>query len=1040
MSPYNPTRRRKPPVTLVRNRLLLLLWLPLLPLSNMSTVHAEETAPALHKKIDRLLQQASVGPQALLANDSEFHRRAHLNLVGRAPTLAETEAFLADDDEAKRAKLVDRLIASSEFDRWLSTSLDIMWMERRADRKKRVADEAWKAFLMKQVSARQPLDEMVRTILAADGTGEDRGAAKFLLEREVEPHALTRDVGRIFLGRDLQCAQCHDHPIIGDYYQAEYYGLHAFVNRSYLWEDTNDNNKAYVGEKAEGGTEFKSVFAPDDDPSSTIPRLLGGLSLEVEPRLEGETQYVVKPSKAAAGIPRYSRRAELGRLLTHPGNRQFARNLANRLWAHMMGQGLVSPVDFDHSDNPPSHPELLQLLTDALVDLEFQPRPFLREIALSSVYQRSVDFPVIDATDVEELTALERQLDERTSEIEAELEAIKPLIRRRWKATARWRADLAQIDGEVNDVVKRIGQRAGQQTKLREAAGKISKKLKETSQQADAVKKAREAAATAASALPKDDDLKLVLKKLDDRLKGLNAAVAKVETEQKVNGEQVAEVDAELQQLRAQLDRLKLRRLSAADMVAEARGAQRWIERRQQRCSAQLEACQIRKQNQSLQVQHQHAIGELTKLKSQQHEIARRRNGVAGELTQFNSQIQALETERRTLQTEAILAAKIDSVQTSTHQIASQLAARFAASVEQSRNAISNGYVWGDNASTATLNVSATAGELSETPATLPDNGEVAEADEEDVSPTSDSNEVEVLDGDDQESGQQTDKAIVIEVSAIELLEELNHQQQALGHLVLRLESEMTSASARRSSRTATVQSLDEQLAALTAQREERRQELEALDAKMALVSEQCQTIELEVAQLTDQVRDGLERDLAVRRLIGLTPEQMAGSVIASLQLDQRFQKEAEAEWHKKNKDQTGGIDEQRKRDEISALVQSRRDSVVSSFVSLFAAPAGAPQDVFSATADQALFVSNDGRVRSWLSPASGTLLAELGELKDDVEVARRLYLAILARPATSEEQAQVVAYLGNREKDRTKALMDIAWGLMSSLEFRFNH
>ena len=112
----------------------------------------------------------------------------------------------------------------------------------------------------------------------------------------------------------------------------------------------------------------------------------------------------------------------------------------------------------------------------------------------------------------------------------------------------------------------------------------------------------------------------------------------------------------------------------------------------------------------------------------------------------------------------------------------------------------------------------------------------------------------------------------------------------------------------------------------------------------------------------------------------------------------------------------------------------------MNTYVSLFAAPGGAPQDVFSATADQALFLANDSRVQSWLRPSTGTLLKRLQSVEDNKLLANEMHLALLSRPATAEERSEIDNYLTTRKSDRNKAINEVAWGLLSSLEFRFNH
>ena len=240
-------------------------------LVSVALLRAETAPPSLSQRIDNAIVSAHVGPLAERSTDAEFVRRIYLDLIGRGPTRAECEKYFADQDSNKRAVIIDRLLESQEFDEYFSRVLDVVLMERRSGT--RIPQADWLAFLKRAVSEKWAYDRIVQEVITADGRGDLRAAAKFLMERDVESNALTRDLGRIFLGRDLQCAQCHDHPNIVDYEQSEYYGILSFVNRSYLFEDEADNKKSYVGEKAEGESEYKSGFLPDDDPSRSRPHL-----------------------------------------------------------------------------------------------------------------------------------------------------------------------------------------------------------------------------------------------------------------------------------------------------------------------------------------------------------------------------------------------------------------------------------------------------------------------------------------------------------------------------------------------------------------------------------------------------------------------------------------------------------------------------------------------------------------------------------------------------------------------------------------------
>jgi hypothetical protein len=343
----------------------------------------------LHQRIDQAIAAAKpdfVRDAAPLASDAEFLRRIYLDLTGTIPTAAEARAFLKDPSPGKRQTLIDRLLASPEHVRHFALVLDVLLMERRPD--KYVPHGPWLEYLRSSAAENKPWDQLVREILSSDGAdAKTRPAAKFYLERQAEPNLLTRDISRLFLGTNLQCCQCHDHPRIDDYKQAHYYGLFAFLNRSSLVVDKK-RNMAMLSEKADGEVTFQSVFDPAKATKSTGPRLPEGPPLK-EPAVEKGKEYVVAPAAGGRSVPRFSRRALLGPTLARADNEQFKRNIANRLWALMMGRGLVHPLDLDHSANPPSHPELLKLLADDIAARKFDMRGFLRELALSQTYQRS---------------------------------------------------------------------------------------------------------------------------------------------------------------------------------------------------------------------------------------------------------------------------------------------------------------------------------------------------------------------------------------------------------------------------------------------------------------------------------------------------------------------------------------------------------------------------------------------------------------------------------------------------------------------------
>src|SRR5262245_37138494 len=167
----------------------------------------------LHQRIDELI--AAGKPEfarqaAAAADDGEFLRRVYLDLAGVIPPADVARQFLKDTASDKRAKLIEHLLASEQYSRHMQRVFDNLFMDRRPD--KHVRRGEWQEYLRKAFADNKPFDQLVREILSADGSdAKSRAPARFYLDRDAEPHQLTRDIGRLFLGMNFHCAQCHDH-------------------------------------------------------------------------------------------------------------------------------------------------------------------------------------------------------------------------------------------------------------------------------------------------------------------------------------------------------------------------------------------------------------------------------------------------------------------------------------------------------------------------------------------------------------------------------------------------------------------------------------------------------------------------------------------------------------------------------------------------------------------------------------------------------------------------------------------------------------
>lgn len=380
----------------------------------MAACHCSPAAESVAARMDALiLAKANGAPVSPPASDAEFLRRVWRDFDGGIPSAEEARNFFSDASSDKRARLIDQLIAAPRFAERMADAFHVMLMERRGD------NDAWKAWLAASFKANKPWDAMAREILAPDFLSEQQRGAGFFITRRLEKigqqdtdyPGLTRDVGRMFMGVDLQCCQCHRHLTVDDYKQVDFSGLFTVFQNLKLQPADEKHKTPWVSEGLVSARyEFVSVLT--DKKGQTAPRVPFGAEVTI-PELKGDDAWLVKPDRKTkeAGRPKFSPLGEIAKMLPAPDNALFARNIANRVWFLLVGRGIVEPLDLHHTENPPSHPELLDLLASELTARKFDLRWLVREIALTKIYQRSSELPPGDPPkDPRFLTAIERHL------------------------------------------------------------------------------------------------------------------------------------------------------------------------------------------------------------------------------------------------------------------------------------------------------------------------------------------------------------------------------------------------------------------------------------------------------------------------------------------------------------------------------------------------------------------------------------------------------------------------------------------------------
>ena len=313
------------------------------------------------------LKMLDIAPSEL-CTDAEFIRRAYLDLCGILPTVEEARAFLASKDPDKRDRLIDHLLERPEYaDFWTLKWSDVL----RSNRKTFKLGGVYKfrEWLRTAIELNRPFDEIVRELLTASGSTFHNPAANYYRVAR-DPTSLAETTAQLFFGIRMQCCKCHNHPF-ERWTQDDYYSLAAFFARVRQKPDP-DNDIGTNPKKAGAEVIYVARSGQVKQPRTNQvmkPRFLGGDEITVGPREDP--------------------RVRLAAWLTAPDNPFFARATVNRIWFHLMGRGIVDPVDDFRDSNPASNDALLNALARDFVDHGFDVKHTIRTIMRSRTYQLS---------------------------------------------------------------------------------------------------------------------------------------------------------------------------------------------------------------------------------------------------------------------------------------------------------------------------------------------------------------------------------------------------------------------------------------------------------------------------------------------------------------------------------------------------------------------------------------------------------------------------------------------------------------------------
>ena len=339
------------------------------------------------REVDRLLtsETGAKAPQlAPVCDDETFLRRAFLDLLGRPATQDDILTFCLSPDPEKRDKLVAQLLTDQEFgSNWGKYWRDVV-MYRRTEDRALLGANSFTSFLTKQLNENKPWSDTARQMITASGDVRENGATGLIVSQSGMPEDVTSEVSRVFLGIQIQCAQCHDHP--SDRWKREqFHQLTAFFPRVSVRLNPQDRSLSvntidvdFPRRRMNNNNRFVGTLEhhmPDkNDPASK------GTQMQPVFFLTGQNLHT--------GVKDAERRGTLADWITANDNPWFAKAFVNRIWAELVGQGFYEPVDDLGPDRECSAPKTTDYLAQSFTDSGYDVKWFFRTVMSTQAYQR----------------------------------------------------------------------------------------------------------------------------------------------------------------------------------------------------------------------------------------------------------------------------------------------------------------------------------------------------------------------------------------------------------------------------------------------------------------------------------------------------------------------------------------------------------------------------------------------------------------------------------------------------------------------------
>ena len=306
-----------------------------------------------------------------VADDAEWMRRVYLDIVGHIPAVEDVEKFLADKDKSKRTKLIERLLDDPAYTRNWTTIWTNLCIGQQTPR--RVSREGMQKFFREAFGKNRPWKDVVSDLVTAEGHYEENGAANFLLAQMQDQDdgvQMTAKTTRLFMGMQVQCTQCHDHPF-NDWKQDQFWQFNSFFRQTAKVDHRKFDQK--TGRMVD---DFSEIVERNFSGPVYFEKRSGLMKVAYPVYLGSE----VNPDNST------DRRKELARLMTTGERPMIAVAYMNRLWAHFFGYGFTNPIDDISTHIPVTHPGLFDRLADEFVKSGYDCKQAMRWIANSEPY------------------------------------------------------------------------------------------------------------------------------------------------------------------------------------------------------------------------------------------------------------------------------------------------------------------------------------------------------------------------------------------------------------------------------------------------------------------------------------------------------------------------------------------------------------------------------------------------------------------------------------------------------------------------------